>query len=108
MTPRFLNVENIKTTQRFSTFVHFVHLPLLSNYSHLSAFGGEYVMSFDKNKYNAEYQKNHYVRKTVRLKPDLAQEIDIFCNWRSLSFNELIVLSVKSYIEQQTGSKLDI
>lgn len=65
-------------------------------------------MSFDKKRYDAEYQKNHYVRKTVRLKPNLAQEIDIFCNWRSLSFNELIVLSVKSYIEQQTDSKLDI
>lgn len=70
--------------------------------------GVEYVMSFDKRKYDAEYNKNHYVRKTVRLKPDIAQEIDIFCNWKSISFNELVLLSVKNYIEQQTGSKLDI
>ena len=65
-------------------------------------------MSFDKKKYNAEYEKNNYCKKTVRLKPDLAQEIDIFCNWKSISFNELAVLSIKSYIEKQTGIKFDI
>ena len=64
-------------------------------------------MPFNKSKYNAEYNKLHYTRKTVRLKPDLAQKIDVYCNSKSLSFNELIALSVKSYIEQQTNTKFD-
>ena len=65
-------------------------------------------MPYNKIKYNSEYNKTHYTEKKVRLKPDLARVIAIYCEQNSISFNDLMARSVKNYIETKTGVKLDI
>lgn len=62
-------------------------------------------MSFDKKKYNAEYEKNNYCKKTVRLRDDLAQEIDKYCQYEFMSFNEFINIAARFYIDSIKGDK---
>lgn len=62
-------------------------------------------MAFDKNKYDNEYRKAHYVQKNLRLKPDLAQEIADYLYWHKMNFTEFVVKSIRYYLDHQHTEK---
>ncbi len=62
-------------------------------------------MGFDKNKYNSEYKKTNYKRHSVILKPDFDREIADFLYWHQMSFNELVVKSIRDYLDRENTNK---
>lgn len=45
---------------------------------------------FDKIKYNNNYNKNNYIKPTIRFKPDNYRKIEEFCANNGFSFNDFI------------------
>ena len=62
-------------------------------------------MAFDKKKYDDEYRKKHYIQKIIRLKPDFDREIADFLYWHQMSFNELVVKSIREYLDREYAEK---
>ena len=62
-------------------------------------------MSNSQKDYIAKYNKLHYIEKKIRLKPDLAQEIEQFLNWHPMSFNEFMVKSIIHYLSNENNVK---
>lgn len=62
-------------------------------------------MSFNKKEYDSKYNKEHYIEKKIRLKPDLAREIADFLYWHQMSFNELVVKSIRDYLDRENTNK---
>ena len=50
----------------------------------------EYPKKFNKNEYNAQYQKEHYVRFSASVKPELKKRVDDYCKKEGISKTEFI------------------
>ncbi len=50
----------------------------------------EYPKKFNKSEYNAQYQKEHYVRFSASVKPELKKRVDDYCKKEKISKTEFI------------------
>ena len=56
---------------------------------------------FDKVKYNAEYTKNNYKRINIYFEPEIAEEIEDYCNSKGISKKEFLTKAALYYIENE-------
>lgn len=57
----------------------------------------EYPNKFNRDEYNKKYSKEHYVRFSASVKPELKQRVDDFCKRAGISKTEFIRRAIEMF-----------
>ena len=62
-------------------------------------------MGTNSTKYKREYNKNNYIEKKARFKPDFWLKIDDYCKYNGLSYNEFFNNAAKYILDEKVDLK---
>lgn len=57
----------------------------------------EYPNKFDKKEYDKKYKKEHYVRFSASVKPELKKRVDDYCERMGISKTEFISRAIEMF-----------
>lgn len=58
-------------------------------------------MSFNEKEYKKNFEKQNYIKPTIRLKPDFYRKIEEYCQWNNLKISEFFNLSAKYILNEK-------